>query len=238
MKIQGSDAGETGRPAPLFQFGARVVTSLEPCQGEAPCPTRTSVLHTARLVLRAPHASDAKAITRLINDRRIAENTTRIPHPYSVADARAFLAVANQNPAEPSFLITLADGTVIGGCGLHIPGGRDPEPGYWLGVPYWGRGYATEAAQALVAHAFGDLGYARLTSRARVSNPASRRVLEKCGFAWTGVALIRIAALAWSAPADCFALDRAHWAALQSASRVRTRKADEVAAEGQGENVS
>ena len=213
------------------------MTSLERCPREALCPTSSAELRTARLVLRAPSASDAKAITRLINDRRIAENTARIPHPYSIADARAFLAVANRDPGEPSFLITLADGTVIGGCGIHTLGAGEPEPGYWLGVPYWGRGYATEAAQALVAHAFLDLGYARLTSRARVSNPASRRVLEKCGFTWTGVALIRIAALAWSAPADCFTLERAHWAARQKAPHARATEADEVA-KGQGENVS
>jgi RimJ/RimL family protein N-acetyltransferase len=213
------------------------VTSLEPCQGEVPCPTRIAVLRTARLVLRAPRPADAKAIARLINDRRIAENTARIPHPYSVADARAFLAAVNRDHAEPAFLITLVDDTVIGGCGINVFGAGDPEPGYWLGVPYWGRGYASEAAQALVAHAFRDLGCARLVARARVSNPASRRVLEKCGFAWTGVSLIRIAALAWSAPADCFALDRAQWAAHHHAPHGLAGT-DAVATEGQGENVS
>ena len=65
-----------------------------------------------------------------------------------------------------------------------------PEIGYWLGVPFWGNGYATEAARALIDHAFGDLGYAVLTAGARVSNPASRRVLEKCGFQWTGIGAV------------------------------------------------
>ena len=179
----------------------------------------TGELWTERLVLRAPRRQDARAIARLINDRRIAENTARIPHPYSLADAYAFLAQANRDPGAPSFLITLADGALVGGGGIHVVGGRDPEPGYWIGVPYWGRGYATEAAQALVAHAFLDLGYARLTSRARVSNPASRRVLEKCGFQWTGVSLIRIHALQSSAPVDCFRLDRGLWASLKSWGR-------------------
>jgi len=174
------------------------------------------VLATERLMLRAPQAADAKAIAGLINDRRIAENTARIPHPYGLADAHAFLAEVNRDPGEPAFLIALRDGTIIGGCGIHVRSGRDPELGYWIGVPYWGRGYGTEAARALIDHAFGALGCERLVSRARVSNPASRRVLEKCGFQWTGVSLIRIRALRSSAPVDCFRLDRALWASLRS----------------------
>jgi RimJ/RimL family protein N-acetyltransferase len=175
-----------------------------------------AVLKTERLVLRAPRPDDAKSITDLINDRRIAENTARIPHPYSLADAQAFLAQVNRDRSEPSFLIALADGTVIGGCGIGVSRGPDPELGYWIGVPYWGRGYVTEAARALIDHAFGELGSARLSGRARVSNPASRRVLEKCGFQWTGVSLIRIRALKSSAPVDCFRLDRGLWASLRS----------------------
>jgi RimJ/RimL family protein N-acetyltransferase len=175
-----------------------------------------AVLKTERLVLRAPRARDAKAITGLVNDHRIAENTARIPHPYTLADAHDFLAHSNRDPAAPSFLIALADGTIIGSCGLGVSRDGEPELGYWIGVPHWGRGYATEAARALIDHAFGALGCERLTGRARVSNPASRRVLEKCGFQWTGVSLIRIRALKSSAPVDCFRLDRGLWASLRS----------------------
>jgi RimJ/RimL family protein N-acetyltransferase len=192
------------------------MTLLETGSQEAACNASIPVLATKRLVLRPPGAADAKAIASLINDRRIAENTARIPHPYSVADAHAFLAQVNHDPREPSFAIALADGTIIGGCGIHVLSGGEPELGYWIGVPYWGRGYATEAARAVLDHGFGALGCERLTSRARVSNPASRRVLEKCGFQWTGVSLIRIHALKSSAPVDCFRLDRGLWASLRS----------------------
>ncbi len=187
-------------------------------QGRNPSARSRSaaVLLTQRLRLRAPRAADAKAIASLINDRRIAENTARIPHPYAVADAHAFLAASNRDPGAPSFLITLEDGTLVGGCGIEVSSGRDPELGYWIGVPHWGRGYATEAARAVIDHAFGTLGCEQLSGRARVSNPASRRVLEKCGFQWTGVALIRIRALKSSAPVDCFRLDRGLWASLRS----------------------
>jgi RimJ/RimL family protein N-acetyltransferase len=192
------------------------MTSLDAGLQESSRSASPPVIETERLVLRVPRLDDAEAITCLIDDRRIAENTARIPHPYSLSDARAFLAQANRDRSEPSFLITLAEGTIIGGCGLAASSGPDPELGYWIGVPYWGRGYVTEAARALIDHAFGALGCERLSGRARVSNPASRRVLEKCGFQWTGVSLIRIRALKSSAPVDCFRLDRGLWASLRS----------------------
>ncbi len=97
-----------------------------------------------------------------------------------------------------------------------------PEIGYWLGVPFWGQGYATEAVRAVIDHAFGDLGYDVLAGGARVSNPASRRVLEKCGFQWTGVGLYRIRALASSAPVDRFRLDRGLWAIVREDGRERS----------------
>jgi RimJ/RimL family protein N-acetyltransferase len=179
------------------------------------------VLETERLVLRAPRLDDAEAIATLINERRIAENLARVPHPYSLADAEGFIGWANKNDSEASFLITLPDDTIVGGCGVGVLSGTDPEIGYWLGVPYWGNGYATEVARALVDHAFADLGYERLEAGARVSNPASRRVLEKCGFQWTGVILQRVRAINSAAPSDRFRLDRGLWASLKSWGNAR-----------------
>ena len=155
-----------------------------------------------------------------MNDRRIAENTSRIPHPYGLADAQAFLTTANSDDSEIVFLICASNGGIVGCCGIAKLDGETPEIGYWLGVPFWGKGYATEAARALIDHAFGELGYDRLLAGARVSNPASRRVLEKCGFQWTGVGLYRIRALASSAPCDRFRLDRGLWASLRSWGKV------------------
>ena len=117
-------------------------------------------------------------------------------------------------------LASAARGTVLGCCGIEKRDGEQPEIGYWLGVAFWGQGYATEAARAAIDHAFGDLGYDALQAGARVSNPASRRVLEKCAFQWTGVGLYRIRALASSAPCDRFRLDRGLWASLKSWGRV------------------
>ena len=108
------------------------------------------VLETPRLALRAPRLKDAKTVAMLANDRRIAENTARIPHPYKLSDAEGFLARANTAGGETAFLITLRDNKVIGSCGLMALDGQPPELGYWLGVDYWGKGYATEAMHAVI----------------------------------------------------------------------------------------
>jgi RimJ/RimL family protein N-acetyltransferase len=175
-----------------------------------------AVLETPRLVLRAPRADDAKAVAKLANDRRVAENTARLPHPYTPSDAQEFIARANGTDGELAWIITLPNDKIIGACGVGALDGKPPEIGYWLGVPHWGKGYATEAARALIDHAFTELGYETLQAGARVSNPTSRRVLEKCGFQWTGVALRRVRAIASAAPVDRFRLDRGLWASLRS----------------------
>jgi RimJ/RimL family protein N-acetyltransferase len=176
----------------------------------------TPVLETERLVLRAPRLGDAKVIATLANDRRIAENTSRIPHPYRLADAQEFIATANQSANETIFVVTLRNGGLIGACGLMTPVDDNTEIGYWLGVKHWGQGYATEAVRAMIDHAFADLDCEALQAAARVTNPASRRVLEKCGFQWTGAGLRRVRALNSSAPVDRFRLDRGLWASLKS----------------------
>jgi len=196
------------------------MTLLEqiPCESfrEASIP----VLETKRLALRAPRLEDAKTVAALANDRRIAENTARIPHPYKVSDAESFITGANKSGGEAAFLTTLHDDTIIGACGLMDQDGT-PELGYWLGVPYWGKGYATEAMHAVIDYAFSDLGHEALQAGARVTNPASRRVLEKCGFQWTGVGLYRIRAINSSAPIDRFRLERRIWSALKDWGRLK-----------------
>ena len=191
------------------------MTLLEPIAAESFREACTCVLETERLVLRAPRLEDAKAVAALANDRRIAENTARIPHPYHLADAERFISTVNRSDDELAFLIT-RKGAVIGACGLSLREREPPDLGMWLGVAFWGQGYATEAVRAVIDHAFEDLRYEALQAGARVTNPASRRVLEKCGFQWTGVGLYRIRALASSAPIDRFRLERGIWSSLKS----------------------
>ena len=96
-----------------------------------------------------------------------------------------------------------------------------PDVGYWLGVKYWSKGYATEATRAVIDYAFTEFGHDSLSAGARVTNPASRRILEKCGFQWTGVGLCRIRAIHSSAPIDRFRLDRGLWLSLKSWGAVK-----------------
>ena len=196
------------------------MTLLEQIPYESFREASIPVLETTRLALRAPRLEDAKMVAALANDRRIAENTARIPHPYKLSDAESFITGANKSGGEAAFLITLRDDTIIGACGL-MDQDRTPELGYWLGAPYWGKGYATEAMHAVIDYAFSDLGHEALQAGARVTNPASRRVLEKCGFQWTGVGLYRIRSIASSAPLDRFRLERRIWSALKDWGRMK-----------------
>jgi RimJ/RimL family protein N-acetyltransferase len=196
------------------------MTLLEEIPSETFREGSIPVLETKRLVLRAPRLEDAKMVAALANDRRIAENTARIPHPYKVADAEGFIAGANKAGGEAVFLVALPDETIVGACGIAMQA-ETPELGFWLGVPYWGKGYATEALHAVIDYAFTDLGHESLQAGARVTNPASRRVLEKCGFQWTGVGLYRIRAIHSSAPIDRFRLERRVWSALKDWGRLK-----------------
>ena len=191
------------------------MTLLPDLPAQAVREASTPVLETERLVLRAPRIDDAKVIATLAGDRRVADNTARVPHPYRFADALEWIAGANTRPGEETFIIT-RDGDAVGACGMDLREDATPEIGYWLGVPYWGCGYATEAVRALIDHAFGNLEHTALQAGARVTNEPSRRVLEKCGFQWTGVGLYRIRAINSSAPCDRFRLERGIWASLKS----------------------
>lgn len=189
------------------------MTLLEEIPSESFREASIPVLETERLTLRAPRLADAKAVSMLAADRRIAENTARIPHPYRLTDAESFIAAANKPGGECVYLIGRGK-TVIGACSIAQQDGA-AEIGYWLGIEHWGKGYATEAVHALVDYAFTDLGHTALHAGARVTNPASRRVLEKCGFQWTGVGLYRIHSIKSSAPIDRFRLDHGIWSALK-----------------------
>lgn len=142
-------------------------------------------LETERLVLRPPAESDIARMVALANNLAVADKLLRLPHPYDEADARAWLdSLATLPPGAVQFAIgcKAENGAFIGGCGYDALLTGMPDLGYWLGEPYWGRGYASEAAAAVVAYAFGVAGLAAMTSGYRPDNPASGRVLEKIGF--------------------------------------------------------
>ena len=186
---------------------------------DIPTPTlreaSSCVLETERLMLRRPTLADVKAIARLANDRRIAENTRRLPHPYLQDHAVAFVRAMADEKAETAFLIE-SNHTPVGMVGVNWREQEAPELGYWLGVEYWGQGFATEAARAVIDFAFEEFDIEHLMSGARVANPNSRNILEKCGFQWSGVELHRFEALGSSSPVDRFRLSRGIWASLKN----------------------
>ena len=186
--------------------------------------TSSCVIETERLMLRKPTLADVRAIAHLANDRRIAENTRRLPHPYTQEHAVEFVRAMANEPRETVFLIE-ENHTPIGVVGIDWRETDAPELGYWLGVEYWGRGFATEAARAVIDFTFEEFGIEHLISGARVTNPSSRNILEKCGFQWSGVELHRFEAIGSSTPVDCFKLTRSVWSSLKnwSASTRRGR---------------
>ncbi|MFS8581838.1 MAG: GNAT family protein [Limnochordales bacterium] len=171
-------------------------------------------LETERLRLRLLHPSDAPTIQRLAGEYEVAKTLSYLPHPYEDGIAELFIdsALAEWSRGEALHLaITMkspggdgldgdppadgldgdapADGLapLIGIIALefnHLA--RLAELGYWLGVPYWNKGYATEAARAVVEYGFKVLRLNRIQARHMTNNPASGRVLQKLGMAYEG----------------------------------------------------
>ena len=140
------------------------------------CP----VLVTERLVMRRPHEDDIPELAELANNRRIAEMLARMPHPYGEADARAFVAMSARREAGAVYALTLADtGAFVGCAGLDATE-RGLELGYWVGQPYWGRGYATEAARAVIERGF-RAGLPEVYAVVRPGNTASVAVCTRLG---------------------------------------------------------
>ena len=144
-------------------------------------------LETARLTLRPYGEADIAELVPLIGTREVAATTLRIVHPYTEEDARAFLILA-QEPDKIWLAVTLrADGRQIGGVGLRVDEPhQNAELGYWLGVPYWGQGYATEAGRDVLRYGFESLGLHRIFASHFGHNPASGAVLRKLGMRHEG----------------------------------------------------
>jgi RimJ/RimL family protein N-acetyltransferase len=181
-----------------------------------------SRLETRRLWLRWARLADVQAIVRLAGEKAVAEMTANIPHPYHPDDAERFIFQSRRSNADGQGLqlaITprAKPNSLIGMVGIGPdPDTGKPSLGYWLGTPYWGNGYATEAVRSLIdaffAYGEGD----EITACARVINPASRRVLEKCGFAYQGAGLSQLPARCGLYPVDHFRLDRRTWSSLKA----------------------
>ena len=176
-------------------------------------------IETKRLWLRWPVAADAAAIQRLAGNRAVAEMTARIPHPYPAHEAERYVSLARaENAVGKSLLLamTLKDEPqeLIGMVGVTPRRNVPLSLGYWVGRPHWGCGLATEAAQALVDCVFTFTGAPGIAAAARTINPASRGVLEKCGFQFEGQGMIDTTARGVVA-VDTFRLSRRTFESLK-----------------------
>jgi RimJ/RimL family protein N-acetyltransferase len=165
---------------------------------------------TERLLLRPGWAEDAPALFQAIADEGIVRNLASPPWPYTLADAEAFLAT-DRPECDAAFLVfrrTRGAPELIGSAGLGRKPDGEVELGYWIARPHWGQGYATEAAEAVVAIARDGLRLANVTAGHFLDNPASGRVLEKIGFRATGKVLPRYSAgRRQAAPCKLYRLD-------------------------------
>lgn len=154
-------------------------------------PTQPT-LTTERLILRPYLPSDALDVQRLAGDREIASTTLLVPHPYADGLAEKWIAThveLFERGTQVNFAVVLrATGEFIGSVGLVIePPSERAEMGYWVGKPYWGHGYCTEAALAAVDYGFSSLGLNRIGAHHFARNPASGRVMQKLGMRLEGI---------------------------------------------------
>lgn len=149
-------------------------------------------LTTERLILRPYRLEDAAELQRLIGERDIVSTMTNVPHPYEDGMAEEWIG-GRKESFEQGKTIDLAitqreDGFFIGGISLMDIDRQSEraEIGYWIGKPYWQKGYGTEAAKSIVKYGFETLRLNRINGRHFVRNPASGRILKKIGMKHEG----------------------------------------------------
>lgn len=147
-------------------------------------------IKTKRLILRAFNIKDSSQVKELAGDKRIADVTANIPHPYPEELAREWILSHFEkwkNKKLVAFAITLADSRLlVGAISLMNMDRGEGELGYWIGVDYWGNGYCSEACRSLVDFGFNTLNLERIYAHHLSRNPASGKVLLNCGLTYIG----------------------------------------------------
>jgi RimJ/RimL family protein N-acetyltransferase len=142
-------------------------------------------LHTERLTLRPRRAEDADRLVALIGDYEVSGMLAMVPHPYTVADAQAWLSGALDGEGNIDFVIDRGAG-LEGVVSLMHVDARTRSFGFWLGRPYWQQGVMGEATRAVIDWAFRETGIARIDSEAYLDNPGSLAIHRRIGFRETG----------------------------------------------------
>ena len=145
-----------------------------------------ATITTDRLMLTTPTLAHVPEMAVLANSKAIHQVLSRLPHPYDESHGRFFVEHLARGPEEFAWSILL-QGQYVGTMGLHLLPDLLPELGYWLGEPFWGRGIMTAVVRAVTNHALTAPGFLRLEAPVFAWNPASMRVLEKCGYVREGV---------------------------------------------------
>ncbi|MBE9182386.1 GNAT family N-acetyltransferase [Oculatella sp. LEGE 06141] len=154
-------------------------------------PQQQPVLYTERLILRPFTLADASTVQQLVGDRDVAAKTLSISHPYEDGMAEAWIkthALKFAKRQTVTFAIVLQQtNQLCGAIGLHIEADyNSAEMGYWIGKPFWGNGYCTEAAAEVVRYGFDQLHLHRIEATHFSTNPASGRVMQKVGMRHEG----------------------------------------------------
>ncbi len=176
-------------------------------------------LKTERLTLRPFTQDDVPAVQLHCGSYEVALNTLMIPHPYPEGAAAEWMA-KHDDDFEQNRIVHFAidDGQLVGAMGLVMKDEGIAEIGYWIGVPFWGRGYATEAARAVVRYGFEERGLERIFAMHFGRNPQSGRVLQKIGMEYEGT--LRRHLKKWEEYVDlvCYGVLREEW--LSAAKRT------------------
>ena len=159
------------------------------------------VLRTKRLTLRPFTLADAPAVEQLAGEREIALNTMFVPHPYPEGAAVGWIEMQQADfDAGRNHTFAIDDGALAGAIGLMMKGDGIAEIGYWIGKPYWNRGYASEAAVAIIRYGFEQANLERIFAGYFARNAASGRVMQKAGMTYEGT--LRKHAVKWGERLD------------------------------------
>lgn len=142
------------------------------------------VIETERLILSQLEERDIPFIVEYLQHRIFSDLTSNIPYPYVENDARSWLKMSKEafdNHIGYTFAIRNKEGQIIGAIGLHDRDDDKAELGYWLGIPYWNKGYVTEAAKAIVNFGLNEIMFNKIFATHFLHNPASGRIMEKIG---------------------------------------------------------
>jgi len=152
-----------------------------------------NILVSEQVRLTEFRPSDKPALVEYLREKEIYDRTLRIPYPYTEKDAEEWFGIVakttQQQGRHVHFAIRNIEDFLIGGCGFdgfQVGKSHRAEIGYWLGKPFWGQGIMPVVVQRLCQVAFEEFGLVKITAHVFATNPASARVMKKCGFELEG----------------------------------------------------